>query len=114
MDELIVPQRGPPGASPTFSNGGHSANWDAICPMGLLPAPSMRDVPKISPLVAHRAHIDPLSGLIFTKESVITIARDGHIKIWARPGHEESSQYDSSKPVVTTAIVKDGPAAAIR
>ncbi|CAL9138709.1 unnamed protein product [Musa acuminata var. zebrina] len=114
MDEIVVPLRCcPPGGSPTFSSGSHSAHWDNVYPVGSLqPAPSMRDVPKISPLVAHRAHADPLSGLIFTRESIVTISREGHIKIWMRPEHGESNQSSSSEAIVTTSSTKDRPAAA--
>ncbi|KAL6574829.1 hypothetical protein OROMI_012114 [Orobanche minor] len=92
MDELVVPVRRPPGGSPTFSTGSQSSHWDApCCPVGTLqPAPSTRDVPKLSPLVAHRVHTEPLSGLVFTQESVLTVCREGHIKIWTRPGFAES------------------------
>ncbi|KAJ8899825.1 hypothetical protein K2173_019528 [Erythroxylum novogranatense] len=93
MDELVVPlRRCPPGGSPTFNAGSHSSHWDNVVPVGTLqPAPSMRDVPKLSPLVAHRVHTEPLSGLVFTQESVLTVCREGHIKIWMRPGAAEQS-----------------------
>lgn len=99
-DEIVVPLRCyPPGGSPTFSSGSPSAHWDDICPAGTLqPAPSMRDVPKLSPVVAHRVHVEPLSGVVFTSDSVVTICREGHIKIWARPGHGETSQSNQSNP----------------
>ncbi|THU55672.1 hypothetical protein C4D60_Mb11t09030 [Musa balbisiana] len=111
MDELIMPLRCPPGGSPTLSSGSHSASWDSICPLSaLLPAPSMRDMPKISPLVSHSVHIDPLSGLIFTDESVITISRDGHIKIWERPQNHECTQSGCSHSVAAAPpIPKDRP-----
>jgi WD repeat-containing protein 20 len=97
MDEIAVPLRHPSGGSPTFSSGSPSAHWDDITPNGtLLPAPSMRDVPKLSPVVAHRVHIEPLSGLVFTNESVVTICREGHIKIWIRPSHAESHSGQSN------------------
>jgi len=68
----------------------------------------MRDVPKLSPLVAHRAHVDPLSGLEFTSESILTICREGLIKIWARPSHSEKNQQpDSSDQVIGNATAKD-------
>ncbi|KAK6146991.1 hypothetical protein DH2020_017903 [Rehmannia glutinosa] len=98
MDELVVPVRRPPGGSPTFSTGSQSSHWDTACPVAvgtLQPAPSMRDVPKLSPLVAHRVHTEPLSGLIFTQESVLTICREGHIKIWTRPGFTETQSNNS-------------------
>ncbi|WOL00914.1 putative catabolite repression protein [Canna indica] len=116
MDELIVPLRCPPGGSPTLSAGSPLSQWDNICPVGtLLPAPSMKDVPKISPLVAHHAHMDPLSGLIFTNESLISISREGHIKIWARPAlHEENSQSDSSKSLLATDNINAVPVDNIR
>ncbi|KAJ4704876.1 WD repeat-containing protein [Melia azedarach] len=103
MDEIVVPlRRGPPGGSPTFSTGSQSAHWDNVCPVGTLqPAPSMRDVPKLSPLVAHRVHTEPLSGLIFTQESVLTVCREGHIKIWMRPGVAEN-QSGNSETVLST------------
>ncbi|URE43002.1 WD domain, G-beta repeat [Musa troglodytarum] len=111
MDEIVVPLRcGPPGGSPTFNSGSPAAHWDSVCVVGSLqPSPSIRDVPKISPLVAHRAHVDPLSELIFTNESVVTISREGHIKIWMRPRHSESNESSSSEAVVPTASVKDRP-----
>ncbi|GFZ14299.1 transducin/WD40 repeat-like superfamily protein [Actinidia rufa] len=77
LDEIIVPLRRAPGGSPTFSAGNQSSHWDIACPVGTLqPAPSMRDVPKLSPVVAHRVHIEPLSGLILTQESIITLAAE--------------------------------------
>lgn len=108
MDELVVPVRRPPGGSPTFSTGSQSAHWDGACPVGTLqPAPSMRDIPKLSPLVAHRVHTEPLSGLIFTPESVLTCSRDGHIKIWTRPGSPESQSNNSDS--LLTASLKEKP-----
>ncbi|TXG58516.1 hypothetical protein EZV62_016345 [Acer yangbiense] len=103
MDEIVVPfRRGPPGGSPTFSTGSQSAHWDNV-PVGTLqPAPSMRDVPKLSPLVAHRIHTEPLSGVIFTQESVLTVCREGHIKIWMRPGFAESQSGNNSETLLST------------
>ncbi|KAL3642565.1 hypothetical protein CASFOL_013380 [Castilleja foliolosa] len=104
IDELVVPVRRPPGGSPTFSTGSQSSHWDTACPIGTLqPAPSMRDVPKLSPLVAHCVHTEPLSGLIFTQESVLTVCREGHIKIWTRPGFFES-QLDNSDSLSNTSL----------
>lgn len=99
MDEIVVPLRYcPSGGSPTLSSGSPSAHWDNIIPIGTLqPAPSMRDVPKLSPVVAHRAHVEPLSGLMFTSESVLTICREGHIKKWVRPAQGDSSQSNGSE-----------------
>ncbi|XWS55811.1 hypothetical protein CRYUN_Cryun09bG0032300 [Craigia yunnanensis] len=103
VDEIVVPlRRCPPGGSPTYSTGSQSSHWDNACPLGTLqPAPSIRDIPKISPMVAHRVHTERLSGLIFTQESVLTICREGHIKIWMRPGVAES-QSNNSETVLTT------------
>jgi hypothetical protein len=68
----------------------------------------MRDVPKLSSLVAHRVHVDPLSGLEFTSESILTICREGLIKIWARPSHSENNQQpDSSDQIIGNATAKD-------
>ncbi|CAH1441980.1 unnamed protein product [Lactuca virosa] len=102
MEELVVPMRRAPGGSPTMSTGSQSAHWDHAWPPGTLrPAPSMRDVPKLSPLVVHRVHTDPLSGLIFTHESVLTVCREGHIKIWARPTSSTEPNSDSSLSATT-------------
>ncbi|PKU63070.1 hypothetical protein MA16_Dca027840 [Dendrobium catenatum] len=102
MDEISLPLRYPPtGGSPTFSSGSNSARWDTISPIGTLqPSPSMRDVPKLSPLTVHRSHVDPLSGLIFTEDSVVTICREGHIKIWSRPVNTETISQANSDTVV--------------
>lgn len=109
MDELVVPLRRPPGGSPTFSTGSQSSHWDSVCPVGTLqPAPSMRDVPKLSPLVVHRVHSEPLSGLIFTQESVLTVCREGHVKIWMRPGYGES-QPTTSETILSTTSSKEKP-----
>ncbi|KAG5566751.1 hypothetical protein RHGRI_002328 [Rhododendron griersonianum] len=104
MEEIVVPlRRCPPGGSPTFSAGSQSSHWDSAVTVGTLqPAPSMRDVPKLSPLVPHRVHSEPLSGLIFTEESVLTACREGHVKIWLRPGHSE--QTSNSKPLPSSSL----------
>lgn len=104
MDEIVVPLRRPPGGSPTYSTGSQSAHWESACPVGTLqPAPSMRDVPKISPLVQHRVHTEPLSGLIFTQESVLTVCREGHIKIWMRPGVADN-QPNSAETILSSSL----------
>lgn len=109
MDEIVVPlRRCPPGGSPTYSTGSQSSHWDNVVPLGTLqPAPSMQDVPKISPLVAHRVHTEPLSGLIFTQESVLTVCREGHIKVWMRPGSAESPS--GSSETVLSSSLKEKP-----
>lgn len=109
MDEIVVPlRRCPPGGSPTYSTGSQSSHWDNALPVGTLqPAPSMRDVPKISPLVAHRVHTEPLSGVLFTQESVLTVCREGNIKIWMRPGVSESPS--SNGETVLSSSLKEKP-----
>ncbi|VFQ78935.1 unnamed protein product [Cuscuta campestris] len=103
MDEIVVPIRRPSGGSPTFSTGSQSAHWDTAGPTGTLqPAPSMRDVPKLSPLVAHHAHTEPLSGLAFTPESVLSVCREGHIKVWRRPGIGESPTSNPSDSLLSS------------
>lgn len=104
MDEIVVPlRRCPPGGSPTFSTGSQSSHWDNVVPLGTLqPAPSMRDVPKLSPFVAHRVHTEPLSGVIFTQESVLTACREGHIKVWMRPGLADTQSTNSETLLSST------------
>lgn len=109
MDELVVPVRRAPGGSPTFSTGSQSSHWDTAVPVGTLqPAPSMRDVPKLSPLVAHRVHTEPLSGLLFTQESVLTVCREGHVKVWTRPGSADN-QSSGSDSFTNTTSLKEKP-----
>ncbi|CAH2064230.1 unnamed protein product [Thlaspi arvense] len=115
MDEIVVPLRRPPGGSPTYSTGSQSAHWDNVIPMGTLqPAPCKRDVPKLSPVIAHRVHTEPLSGLMFTQESVVTACREGHIKIWTRPSVSEtqsnSSEATSTIALLSTSFPKDNKA----
>ncbi|KAL6979315.1 hypothetical protein U1Q18_020979 [Sarracenia purpurea var. burkii] len=104
MDEIVVPlRRRPPGGSPSFSTGSQSSHWDSAAPVGTLqPAPSMRDIPKLSPLVAHPVHSEPLSGVSFTQEFVLTACREGHVKIWTRPGL--SDQSNNSKALSTSSL----------
>nr|KYP74084.1 Catabolite repression protein creC [Cajanus cajan] len=103
MDEIVVPLRRPSCGSPTYSVGSQSSQWDNVVPLGTLqPAPSMLDVPKISPLVTHCVHTEPLSGLIFTQESVLTSCREGHIKIWMRPAAAESQSSNSENLLATS------------
>lgn len=117
MDEIVVPlRRCPPGGSPTYSAASQSSQWDNVVPLGSLqPAPSMRDVPKLSPLVAHRVYSEPLSDLVFTQHSILTACREGHIKVWMRPGSSESISSDSEtlssateKPPIPTANGSNG------
>ncbi|KAE9590926.1 putative transcription factor WD40-like family [Lupinus albus] len=103
MDEIVVPLRRPPGVSPTYNTGSQSSHWDSAIPFGTLqPAPSMRDVPKISPLVAHHVHTESLTGLIFTQEYVLTACREGHIKVCMRPGVAESQSSNSQTLLATS------------
>ncbi|TVU26488.1 hypothetical protein EJB05_29037, partial [Eragrostis curvula] len=52
--------------------------------------------------------VDPLSGLEFTSESILTICREGLVKIWARPSNSENNQHtDASEQVVGNATSKD-------
>ncbi|KAI3986211.1 hypothetical protein MKX01_004355 [Papaver californicum] len=104
MDEIVVPlRRYPTGGSPTYSTGSQSSYWDSISPVGTLqPSPSIRNVPKISPLVVQRVHTDPLSGLIFTKESILTVCREGHVKAWTRPVPSESNSSNSETALNTS------------
>ncbi|KAF5737574.1 Transducin/WD40 repeat-like superfamily protein [Tripterygium wilfordii] len=104
MDEIVVPLRRYTGGSPTFSTGSQSSHWDTVSPVGTLqPAPSMRDVPKLSPMVTHRVHTEPLSGVIFTQDSVLTVCREGHIKIWTRPGVADN-QAGNPENVLSTSL----------
>lgn len=114
MDEIVVPlRRCPPGGSPTFSTGSQSSHWESAVPLGTLqPAPSMRDVPKLSPVVAHRVHTEPLSGLMFTQESVLTVCREGQIKVWMRPGATET-QSSNSESILSSSL-KDKPSFSIK
>lgn len=112
MDEIVVPLRRAPGGSPTYSTGSQSAHWDNVIPMGTLqPAPCKRDVPKLSPVIAHRVHTEPLSGLMFTQESVVTACREGHIKIWTRPSPSDtqsnSSEANPTSALLSTSFPKD-------
>ncbi|KAH7426915.1 hypothetical protein KP509_10G021700 [Ceratopteris richardii] len=94
MDEIVVPLRrlNPSGSSPRGSNGsGHSNHWDNIQNRSgvLQPPPMRREIPKLSPIVAHRVHVEPLSGLTFTKDAILTVCHEGHVKVWARPDTQE-------------------------
>ncbi|XP_057536271.1 uncharacterized protein LOC130814211 [Amaranthus tricolor] len=101
MNEIVVPLRRAPGGSPrigspTYSTASQSPHWDSACSTGTLqPSPSMRDVPKLSPVVVQHVHNEPLSGVIFTEESVLTACREGHIKVWMRPGCAENQSSNS-------------------
>lgn len=116
MDELVVPMRRPSCGSPTFSSGSQSTHWDGGFPVGTLqPAPGMREVPKLSPIVVHRVHTEPLSGLALTRESILTVGGEGHIKIWMRPCFAEYQSRNSGsllsmssneKPSLTGKVVR--------
>ncbi|RXH83687.1 hypothetical protein DVH24_005940 [Malus domestica] len=108
MDEIVVPlRRSSLGGSPTFSTGSQSSHWDSVYPIGTLqPAPSMRDIPKLSPLVSHCVHSEPLSGLVFTEETILTASWEGHVKIWMRPSEPENK---SNAEALLGASPKDQP-----
>ncbi|KAI0519635.1 hypothetical protein KFK09_007089 [Dendrobium nobile] len=107
LEEIAVPLRCRTDGSPTLSSGGPPAHRDNIySPETLQPSPSLRDVPKLSPVVAHRIHAEPLSGVIFTNESVLTICREGLIKMWIRPGRQNDEDQSATSD---TAEFKDLP-----
>ncbi|RRT52051.1 hypothetical protein B296_00029120 [Ensete ventricosum] len=107
MDELLMmpPPQTPrrlPGGLPTLSS---VRSHSATTPLLLLPAPSIGDIPKISPLVAQCVHTDPLSALVFTDESVIAISREAHLKIWERPQNHQPTQSGGSSPKDNAATI---------
>ncbi|KAJ6968578.1 hypothetical protein NC653_036535 [Populus alba x Populus x berolinensis] len=68
----------------------------------------MRDVPKLSPVVAHRVHTEPLSGLVFTQECVLTgdsstgsiCALRDKMPFMALRSQEERTPYVSTKQLL--------------
>ncbi|KAH7421391.1 hypothetical protein KP509_13G054800 [Ceratopteris richardii] len=104
MNEVVVPlRRLNSGGSPTLSSkSGHLFQWDNVhSRLGVLqPPPMRREIPKLAPIVAHRVHVEPLSGLIFTKNAILTVCHEGHVKVWARPDSpigEQEKAFDSDK-----------------
>ncbi|CAN8268119.1 unnamed protein product [Cochlearia groenlandica] len=114
MDEIVVPLRRAPGGSPTYSTGSQSSHWDnkAVQTGTLQPPPCKRDVPKLSPVIAHRVHTEPLSGLLFSEESVVTACREGYLKIWTRPSGSENTEANAptTSVVLSTSLPKDNEA----
>ncbi|CAI7857061.1 unnamed protein product [Closterium sp. NIES-53] len=51
----------------------------------LVPPPSRKDVPRISPVMAHKVHVEPLSALAFSQQAVLTACHEGCVKLWLRP-----------------------------
>eukprot|EP00850_Spirogloea_muscicola_P009026 SM000050S16951 [mRNA] locus=s50:44162:46830:+ [translate_table: standard] len=51
----------------------------------LKPAPARKDVPKLSAVMAHKLHVEPLSDIAFVKAYVVTACHEGQLKIWSRP-----------------------------
>eukprot|EP00897_Mesotaenium_endlicherianum_P001942 jgi/Mesen1/1776/ME000014S01186 len=72
----------PPPSSARAAGGPHGHHGS------LQPPVYRKDVPKISPIMAHRIHIEPLSDLLFTRDSLVTICHEGQVKVWLRPIHE--------------------------
>lgn len=110
MDEVVVPLRMAPvsGGSPSVLSTNQAAGWDgALHSAGpLRHAPARKEVPKLAPVMAHRVHAEPLSGLLFSKEAIVTACHEGHLKIWDRPG--QSDNLPNHTPEVSaTAGVKD-------
>lgn len=89
----------PSGGSPTSSSGGGQASyWDnPQHRFGVLqPPPVRREVPKLAPVVAHRVHVEPLSGIVFTKDAILTVCHEGHVKVWARPDNNSTVTSDDA------------------
>uniref|UniRef100_A0A7I4F8D6 Anaphase-promoting complex subunit 4 WD40 domain-containing protein n=1 Tax=Physcomitrium patens TaxID=3218 RepID=A0A7I4F8D6_PHYPA len=109
MDEVVVPLRMAPVSSGSPSVLNHqAAGWDgAAHSVGpLRHAPARKEVPKLAPVMAHRVHAEPLSGLLFTKEAIVTACHEGNLKIWDRPGHGDNL-LNHTPEVPATAVSKD-------
>jgi hypothetical protein len=109
IDEMVVPLRkfsGTLSRSPPSFAGGQAAHWDDSQQIGKLhPAPARKEVPKLAPVMAHKVHQEPLAGLSFTKDAILTSDHEGHVKIWLRPAPEGDSPPSSSDN--TVAISKE-------
>lgn len=51
------------------------------------PAEPRATTALLPPVVSKLIHKDPLCWLGFTKESILTSCRSGHIRIWERPSN---------------------------
>lgn len=84
------------------SNGTQEQQWEDF-PI-YVPAKLNSEVSTIRPIVAYRAHMEPISDLKFTKEVIITSCWGGFSKFWLRPEHSETfrdlrqGQSDEKKP----------------
>eukprot|EP00271_Cylindrocystis_brebissonii_P004816 TRINITY_DN1672_c0_g1_i1.p1 TRINITY_DN1672_c0_g1~~TRINITY_DN1672_c0_g1_i1.p1 ORF type:complete len:647 (+),score=111.38 TRINITY_DN1672_c0_g1_i1:968-2908(+) len=104
VDEVVLPLRwqqqqqagssGALSARPSLDLGQgaqhpHSTSSPARRVVGVLqPAPLSKDVPRLTAIMAHQLHTEPLSDLAFFKDAIVTIDYEGQIKIWSRPSAE--------------------------
>ncbi|GAB2257749.1 hypothetical protein Droror1_Dr00013909 [Drosera rotundifolia] len=77
--------------NPSDGSQGQGSSSSYRSPMALpgpiqQPSRRLQDIMELHQPVACHAHAAPLSGLIFTQESVLTSCRMGLVKIWTRPG----------------------------
>ncbi|CAI5512291.1 unnamed protein product [Closterium sp. Naga37s-1] len=91
------------------SNASHGINAAAV----LVPPPSRKDVPRISPVMAHKVHVEPLSALAFSQQAVLTACHEGYVKLWLRPGTTPppGSIAATSTPAPSAAAAAPVPAA---
>ncbi|KAG0001551.1 hypothetical protein BGZ65_003385 [Modicella reniformis] len=51
-------------------------------------APEPRShVAMLQPMMAKGIHVEPLAGITFREDAIMTSDRRGHIKVWKRPPH---------------------------
>ncbi|CAD6340737.1 unnamed protein product [Miscanthus lutarioriparius] len=103
LDEIVVPPRHPSSASPTLSSGSPSTTGTMhVLQQVFFNLLLEREMSPNSRLCCppSTVHVDPLSGLVFTNESILTICREGLIKIWVRPDQSENNQQSNSSEFV--------------
>jgi len=56
----------------------------------IVPSPKRIHVPRLPPVTAHAVHAEPLSGLAFVNDALVTGDMGGVVKTWMRPSGRET------------------------
>jgi hypothetical protein len=84
---------GAPMSSPSSSSSAAASNSSSSVLMSVAPGPIVgalgrAAVPTIEPVVAHVAHVEPLTDVRFLAAGVVTADCVGNVKLWTRPAQQ--------------------------
>ena len=89
-------------------NGLHEHSSKLLTPtlLGSPSCPRLGDVPNIDPIVQKKIAWDPLTGVAFLRDCLLTACQGGWLAVWSRPNIQPADNTDNSATIPSSSTTK--------